>query len=662
MASNRKNEAGRRILSGILAVIMIFSLLAGTALAASSSKYSAWTKSNGTASYSIITKTSSSTSTATVTVSGVKRVGIDVSSYQGDIDWEKVAASGISYAIIRCGYGSDYESQDDKYFLENVQGALEAGLDIGVYLYSYATQLTGDDSSAESEAAHVLRLLEEAGLEPEDLALPVYLDMENSTQGKLGTSMLGDIAETFCSIIEQAGYKVGIYANLNWWNNYLTDDVFETESWYKWVARYPTSTSVTSCGADDANMWQFTSSGTVSGISGSVDVNFDYLGADGYVTYVPGQVTLTSVSRGSTNTTATVKWETLKDASGYLIYRSAGGGSYELAATVTGASTSSWTDTSLSGGTLYTYKVGAYIVSSGGTYYYGSLSDAVSVITRPDTVTLSSATASSSGSVTVRWRKVSNATGYVIYRSENGGSYTAVKTISSNSTLYWTDSTVSSGTAYSYKIAAYTKVSGSTVYSASYSNIKTVITKPDTVTISSAAATSAGYVTVKWKKVANSTGYVIYRSVDGGSYSKVADVSSNSTVSWTDTTVSAGHTYRYKIKAYKTYSGSTVYSTSYSSVKSITAKPAVPTIQSVSSTSAKTATVRWKAVSGASGYQVAYRTAGGSWAYKTVTTSLKTLTGLKSGSTYYVKVRAYTSYNGTKVYSSWSSQKTITVK
>ena len=253
-------------------------LKAAAALASSSSAYSSWTSSNGTTSYNIIF----SSATVKVTVSGVARVGIDVSKWNGDIDWEKVAASGITYAIIRCGYGSDFEEQDDEYFLENVEGALAAGLDIGIYLYSYATGTSGSDYSASSEAAHVLRLLEEAGLDPEDLALPVFLDMEDSTQQSLSASLLGDIAETFCNTLEQAGYSVGIYANKDWWENYLTDSAFDNESWYKWVARYPTSSSIKSTGVDGTDIWQVSSNGTVSGIDGNVDINFDYLGEGGY--------------------------------------------------------------------------------------------------------------------------------------------------------------------------------------------------------------------------------------------------------------------------------------------------------------------------------------------------------------------------------------------
>lgn len=194
------------------------------AAAPGASSYATWYKSNGTTSYTY--KETPSSSGQNISVSGVKRVGIDVSYHQGTIDWVKVKNSGVSFAIIRCGYGSNFTSQDDTQFLNNVRGAQANGIDIGIYLYSYAQNTTGNDSSATSEAEHVLRLLNEAGLEPNDLAYPVYYDLEENSQANLGPSKIADLATTFCNIISDAGYDVGIYANQNWWRNYLTDSVF----------------------------------------------------------------------------------------------------------------------------------------------------------------------------------------------------------------------------------------------------------------------------------------------------------------------------------------------------------------------------------------------------------------------------------------------------
>ena len=182
--------------------------------------------------------------------------GIDVSEHNRNIDWEKVKAAGIDYAIIRCGYGDNYDNQDDKQWMRNVSECERLGIPYGVYIYSYAR----NTDMASSEAQHVLRLIS-----GHKLSYPVYFDMEdNSTLG----SDFGAIAQTFCSTVQNAGYAVGVYANLNWWNKYLTDTRFE--QWHRWVAQYNIQCDYTGTYA----MWQYSSKELVDGIDGTVDMNY----------------------------------------------------------------------------------------------------------------------------------------------------------------------------------------------------------------------------------------------------------------------------------------------------------------------------------------------------------------------------------------------------
>ena len=182
--------------------------------------------------------------------------GIDVSEHNRNIDWEKVKAAGIDYAIIRCGYGDNYDNQDDKQWMRNVSECERLGIPYGVYIYSYAR----NTDMASSEAQHVLRLIS-----GHELSYPVYFDMEdNSTLG----SDFGAIAQTFCSTVQNAGYAVGVYANLNWWNKYLTDTRFE--QWHRWVAQYNIQCDYTGTYA----MWQYSSKELVDGIDGTVDMNY----------------------------------------------------------------------------------------------------------------------------------------------------------------------------------------------------------------------------------------------------------------------------------------------------------------------------------------------------------------------------------------------------
>lgn len=188
--------------------------------------------------------------------------GIDVSRHQGIINWDAVYGN-IDYTIIRCGFGNDETSQDDTQWYNNANACTRLGIPFGVYIYSYATNTT----MAESEANHVLRLINGY-----NLSFPVYLDMEDNVQVGLSASERGAIASTFCNIIQNTGYEVGIYANRNWWENYLTDSVFNNNSWHKWVAQYNSSCTY----KGSYTMWQYTSSGSVNGISGNVDMNYWY--------------------------------------------------------------------------------------------------------------------------------------------------------------------------------------------------------------------------------------------------------------------------------------------------------------------------------------------------------------------------------------------------
>lgn len=181
---------------------------------------------------------------------------IDVSAWQGSINWEKVKDQ-IDGAILRCGYGSDYSYQDDRDFKRNADECTRLGIPFGVYLYSYAKT----NKQAESEAAHVLRLIK--GYK---LSYPVYLDLEEK-----GTeSGAVERAKIFGDIIEEAGYWCGIYANLNWWDNYLKGGL---DRFTKWVAQYNSECNYKGGNLD---MWQYSSSGAVKGIVGNVDMNYCY--------------------------------------------------------------------------------------------------------------------------------------------------------------------------------------------------------------------------------------------------------------------------------------------------------------------------------------------------------------------------------------------------
>lgn len=184
---------------------------------------------------------------------------IDVSAHQGKIDWGTVK-NHVDGVIIRCGYGSNYKTQDDKRFKENVEGCIAHGIPFGVYLYSYAKTI----NAAKSEANHVLRLLEPY---KGKLSYPVYYDLEEQGTEKGAVER----AIVFGDIIEKNGYWCGIYANQYWWKTYLKGKL---NRFTKWVAKYSDEPPKGISGTYD--IWQYSSSGTVAGIEGKVDMNICY--------------------------------------------------------------------------------------------------------------------------------------------------------------------------------------------------------------------------------------------------------------------------------------------------------------------------------------------------------------------------------------------------
>ena len=195
-------------------------------------------------------------------IEGVVAKGIDVSQWNGNIDWATVKNTDVDYAIIRCGYGMNQTNQDDLMWKRNADACVQYDIPFGVYLYSYADTI----ERAKSEAEHVLRLVKGY-----NLTYPIYYDLEETAvRNTVSKSQIAQIAKAFCDTIEAAGYRVGIYANTDWFTNYLTDSVFN--NWTRWVAQWNYRCTYTGA----YKMWQCTDNGRVNGISGAVDLNMDF--------------------------------------------------------------------------------------------------------------------------------------------------------------------------------------------------------------------------------------------------------------------------------------------------------------------------------------------------------------------------------------------------
>lgn len=188
---------------------------------------------------------------------------IDVSEHNRTINWEAVKAAGIQGAIIRCGYGMDMTSQDDKQWSRNVSECERLGIPYGVYLYSYADNA----DKARSEAQHVLRLIK-----GRKLSFPVYYDLEQA--GIEGAAVAN--AKIFGDLIEAAGFWCGVYYNKDWHNRVIKGQL---DRFTRWAAGYGTNNGqmqeIYKPGFGE-DMWQYTSVGKVNGISGNVDMNECY--------------------------------------------------------------------------------------------------------------------------------------------------------------------------------------------------------------------------------------------------------------------------------------------------------------------------------------------------------------------------------------------------
>lgn len=187
---------------------------------------------------------------------------IDVSVHQGNIDFKKVKADGIDGVIIRAGYG---KGNIDKKFKMNIKNAIAAGLKVGAYWFSYAYSV----EMAKKEAAYCLAAVKGYGLE-----LPIFYDWEYDSMAyasrngvKCGRDLITSMNVAFCKEVEAAGYNAGYYGSKDYFTNYI--DTSKLKGFVKWLAYY---TSKKQPGMD-CDLWQYSSSGKVSGIAGNVDMN-----------------------------------------------------------------------------------------------------------------------------------------------------------------------------------------------------------------------------------------------------------------------------------------------------------------------------------------------------------------------------------------------------
>ena len=216
-----------------------------------------------------ITEESDPTEPTELRTTSTASLGIDVSRWNEEINWNKVKDAGIKYAIIRVGYRGSVTGTlvEDWYFKENVEGAAAAGIPVGLYFFTQAT----NEVEAVEEASMVLTLCKDY-----DITYPIFIDTEgaggNGRADALDTKTRTAVCLAFCETIRRAGYEAGIYASRNWFNKNI-DTAVLTDDIYIWLAEYGDAVTYDK----KYHIWQYTSSGRVLGIEGRVDLNLSYL-------------------------------------------------------------------------------------------------------------------------------------------------------------------------------------------------------------------------------------------------------------------------------------------------------------------------------------------------------------------------------------------------
>lgn len=389
------------------------------------------------------TKKSSRTSTRQVIKpSNATAQGIDVSYYNGYIDWEKVKNNNqVNFAIIRCGYGMNREKQDDEKWEYNSSECERLSIPYGVYLYSYAT----DTTKARSEAQHVIRLLKD-----KNPTYPIYYDMEDDVQKNLSAEKLEQIASTFFNTLESAGYtNIGVYANKDWFTNKLTTSVFY--QYPRWIAQYNNTCNY----SGSYHMWQYTSAGIIDGIGNNVDLNYKIgnWSTGGHIPTISLNKKTLALTVGKSSTlkktcifkngyTSSVKWTSSNskivsvNSSGKVIAKSAG-------------------------------KATIKAVLNNGRYA------SCTVTVKPKTNKIKKLKKSGKKSIKITWTKVSGTTKYQIYMSTKKKSgYKKIKTASAKSSTY-TKGKLKKGKRYYFKVRSCKKVGGKYYYSA-FSAVKSI--------------------------------------------------------------------------------------------------------------------------------------------------------------------------------------------
>ncbi len=556
--------------------------------------------------------------------------GIDVSYHDGTINWKKVKAAGVDFAIIRVGYrgyGSKGTLVEDTNFKINIKGALDAGIDAGVYFYSQALNTT----EAKAEADFVL-----ARIKDYDFDMPVVFDYEfaDVSTGRLDSAWRNkkiDKAKmtnntlAFCEAIENAGYEAMVYANKSFLNDNIDHNIIQ-EKYGIWLAHYTTNTDY----SGDYQIWQYSDTGKIDGISTYVDCNFKV--AD-YSRFEINNIPNKAYTGEAIEPKLTVSFEGKK-----LILNEDYTVSYKN-----------------------NTKIGTATVTVKGIGEYSNITSKKTFKIVPVKTTNLRLASRGITSMKVKWNENETADGYKVQVLRNTGWQTAGTTTDTNFNV--TGLTCASN--YTFRVAAY-KTIGSVKYYSAYSDTFVAATTPAKVSNLRSNARTSTSVTLVWNRQTGATRYLVYKyNPSQKKYTLIKEMKSSSSNSVKITGLKANTAYKFYVKSVKDAKEGKTLTGARSDIYTVYTRPVTPAIKSATSPSKKRIKVKWGKVS-ASGYQIMWSTTSNfssNYKYqyvKSPSAVTKTIATAQSKKTYYVKVRAYKKLGGSNVYSLWS--KTLKVK
>ena len=372
------------------------------------------------------------------------------------------------------------------------------------------------------------------------------------------------------------------------------------------------------------------------------------------------QITLPAVTgvkvKTQGSTSLTLAWDKNSSANGYVVEQYSGGKWTQIAKSF-GNDIVDYTVKDLKADTLYTFRIKGYVVS--GTTEYSGEYTRLAVKTRIANVGSFKGSTVSDSAVKLDWSKNDKATGYVIEQYK-GGKWTALATTKNNTTLTFTVKGLASATVYSFRIKSFRKAGGKIEYS-EYASLKaaTSFGGVNSLTVKSYTASA---ITLAWNKSAGATGYAL-EQYKGGKWTQIAKTSSNATVTYTVNGLKADTRYTFRVRAYKTAAGKTIYS----EYARLAAKTRIAKVASfrVTGTTISAVELSWNKNAKATGYIIEiYR--GGKWTAiattKNNTTLRFTMKGLARNTTYSFRIKAFRTLNGTTEFSEYSSLKAATRK